>query len=256
MSPATALPPTRPEAPPAAPSPRGRGQRLLRELVEVLLLAVALYALITLCLQTVRVDGPSMVPTLQSDDLLFADKLTYRLHAPERGDIVVVRQPGDAHRDLIKRIVGLPGDTIEIDGTYHLVDGGPRPAVLIKPAGRTSFQVLREPYLPDPRRDPWTDVVFCCDRTGRATTQPQALVIPADRFFVLGDNRNVSLDSRWIGLIPRDDILARARLRIWPLTHVGLFGRGPGLAPALLMTVPVAPPPGRSRDAVRLPGRW
>jgi signal peptidase I len=241
MRPATAPSPAGPDVPPSPPSPQGHGRRLVRELVEVLVIAVVLYGLITLCLQTVRVDGPSMQPTLRSGDLLVADKLTYHLHAPERGDIVVVRQPGDVNRDIIKRVIGLPGDTIEIDGTYHLVDGRPRPAVLIKPAGTTSFEVLREPYLPDQGTNPWTDVVFCCDRTGRATTQPQPLLIPGDRFFVLGDNRNVSLDSRYIGLIPRPNILARARLRFWPLTRAGLLGNGPGLAPALLIPPPLVP---------------
>jgi signal peptidase I len=204
----------------------------------VLALAVALYVMITVCLQTVRVDGPSMIPSLQNNDLLFADKLTYRLHAPERGDIVVLRQPGDTNRDIIKRIVGVPGDTIEIDGTYHVVNGQPRPAVLIKPAGAGGFQALPEPYLPDQRKDPWTDIAFCCDKTGRATTQPEPLLIPRDQYFVMGDNRNVSLDSRYIGLIPKGNILARARIRIWPLTTMGLLSRGPALAGAVLLPLP------------------
>jgi signal peptidase I len=241
MTQLTALPPATPEAAPPPPpekSSGGGGRRLARDLVEVLGLAIALYVVITICLQTVRVDGPSMIPTLQSNDLLFADKLTYRLHAPERGDIVVLRQPGDVNRDIIKRVIGVPGDTVEIDGTFHVVNGQPRPAVLIKPAGASTFQVLPEPYLPDQSKDPWTDVDFCCDSGGRATKTPQPLTIPRDRFFVLGDNRNISLDSRYIGLIPRANIIGRARLRIWPLSTFGLLGRGPGLAAAILVPLP------------------
>src|ERR1041385_1611044 len=198
MTQLTVPPPPAPlEAVPPAPPEKGSGgsgRKLVRDLIEVLALAVALYIVITICLQTVRVDGPSMIPTLQSNDLLFADKLTYHLHAPERGDIVVLRQPGDINRDIIKRVIGVPGDTIEIDGTFHVVNGQPRPAVLIKPAGASSFQALPEPYLPDQSKDPWTDVDFCCDSAGKATKTPEALTIPSDRFFVMGDNRNVSLD--------------------------------------------------------------
>jgi signal peptidase I len=240
MSQMTALPPAPPEAPPPPPekSPGGGGRKLVRDLLEVLALAIALYVVITVCVQTVRVDGPSMIPTLQNNDLLFADKLTYTLHAPERGDIVVLKQPGDLNRDIIKRIVGVPGDTIEIDGDYHVVNGQPRPAVLIKPAGASTFQVLQEPYLPDQTKDPWTDVDFCCDSNGKATKTPQALTIPKDRFFVMGDNRNVSLDSRYIGLIPRANIIARARLRIWPLSTFGGLAHGPALATSLLLPLP------------------
>jgi signal peptidase I len=258
MTQLTAPPPAPPEAVPPPPPPResgGGGRKLVRDLLEVLALAVALYIVITICLQTVRVDGPSMIPSLQNNDLLFADKLTYHLHAPERGDIVVLRQPGDTNRDIIKRIIGLPGDTIEIDGNYHVVNGQPRPAVLIKPAGTSTFQVLPEPYLPDQTKDPWTDVDFCCDSAGKATKTPEALTIPKDRFFVMGDNRNVSLDSRYIGLIPRGNIIARARLRIWPLSTFGLLGGGPALASALLVPLPFGLFRQRRRVAALVAGR-
>jgi signal peptidase I len=232
-------PPAPPEAAPPPPAkPSGGGKKLARDLLEVLALAVALYVVITVCVQTVRVDGPSMIPTLQNNDLLFADKLTYHLHAPERGDIVVLKQPGDINRDIIKRIIGVPGDTIEIDGDYNLVHGQPRPAVLIKPAGAKDFSVLPEPYLPNQTKDPWTDVVFCCDSNGKATKSPQPLTIPKDDYFVMGDNRNVSLDSRYIGLIPRQNIIARARLRIWPITTFGLIERGPALPAAVILPLP------------------
>jgi signal peptidase I len=238
-------PPAPPDTTPPSPSEGdggggggGGGRKLVRDLLEVLALAVALYIVITICLQTVRVDGPSMIPTLQNNDLLFADKLTYHLHAPERGDIVVLKQPGDVNRDIIKRIIGVPGDTIEIDGDYHLVNGQARPAVLIKPAGAKDFAVLPEPYLPNQTTDPWTDVDMCCDSNGKATKAPQALLIPRDEYFVMGDNRNVSLDSRYIGLIPRNNIIARARLRIWPLSTFGLLSRGPALPTALILPLP------------------
>ena len=256
-------PPAPPEATPPPPyeGEGGRGGRgggggkLVRDLLEVLALAVALYVVITICLQTVRVDGPSMIPTLQNNDLLFADKLTYHLHAPERGDIIVLKQPGDVNRDIIKRIIGVPGDTIEIDGSYHVVNGQPRPAVLIKPAGAKDFQVLPEPYLPNQTTDPWTDVDMCCDSTGKATKTPQALLIPRDEYFVMGDNRNVSLDSRYLGLIPRNNIIARARLRIWPLSTFGLLSRGPALATSLLLPLPLPLLRRRRRIAALVAGR-
>jgi signal peptidase I len=236
-------PPAPPETTPPSPSEGGGGgdgggRKLVRDLLEVLALAIALYIVITICLQTVRVDGPSMIPTLQNNDLLFADKLTYHLHAPERGDIVVLKQPGDVNRDIIKRIIGVPGDTIEIDGNYHVVNGQSRPAVLIKPAGTKDFEVLPEPYLPNQASDPWTDVDMCCDANGKATKTPQALLIPKDEYFVMGDNRNVSLDSRYLGLIPRNNIIARARLRIWPLSTFGLLSRGPALPTAQILPLP------------------
>jgi signal peptidase I len=226
---------------PSAPPPPGRraGHRnLARDIIEVLLLAFALYVVIALALQTVRVEGESMVPTLSNNDLLFADKLSYHLHPPERGDIIVLRPPDEPNRDFIKRVVGVPGDTLEIDGHYS-ENGHQRTAVLIRPAGATGFQVLREPYLPDQARDPWDEMTFCCDQGGRATTEPQPLVIPKDDYFVMGDNRNRSRDSRFIGLIPRANILGRAWIRIWPVSHLGFLGQGPTLVTAGLLPLPL-----------------
>jgi signal peptidase I len=221
---------------PSAPLPprrRWENRNLVRDILEVLTLAFALYIVIALALQTVRVEGDSMIPTLRSNDLLFADKLSYHLHAPERGDIIVLKPPDEPNRDFIKRVVGLPGDTIEIDGHYA-ENGRQRAAVLIRPAGASGFQVLNEPYLPDQTKDPWDEMTFCCDSGGRATTEPQPLVIPKDDYFVMGDNRNRSRDSRFIGLIPRNNVLGRAWIRIWPFGHLGFLGQGPALAAALL----------------------
>jgi signal peptidase I len=218
-------------------SSTGRRRHLARpwrDLVEVAALALGLYIVVSLALQTVRVDGVSMVPTLTNGDLLFADKLSYHVHAPQRGDIVVLRPPGQAGQDFIKRIIGVPGDTIEID-TSTTTDGGRHAAVLIKPAGATAFERLSEPYLPG---DPWTENGYCCDAGGHGTDQAQPLTIPRDQYFVMGDNRNVSEDSRALGLIPRQNILARAWVRVWPAGHLGALGRGPALVSA---GVPLAP---------------
>lgn len=206
-----------------------------RDLIEVLALAVGLYVVVSLALQTVRVDGVSMVPTLTNGDLLFADKLSYHLHAPQRGDIVVLRPPGEPDQDFIKRVIGLPGDTIEIDTTSS-PNGTRQAEVLLRPAGATSFERLDEPYLSS--SDPWTENGFCCDASGRATDQAQPLTIPKDEYFVMGDNRNVSEDSRALGLIPRQDILARAWVRVWPFDRLGGLGVGPSLVTAGLPVVP------------------
>jgi signal peptidase I len=219
----------------ASPARRLHIPRPWRDLVEVAALAIGLYIVVSLALQTVRVDGISMVPTLTNGDLLFADKLSYHLHAPQRGDIVVLKPPGDITQDFIKRVIGVPGDTIEIDTTTES-DGSRRAAVLIKPAGATTFERLSEPYLP--ANDPWTENGFCCDAGGRATVQPQPLTIPRNEYFVMGDNRNVSEDSRALGLVPRTNILARAWVRVWPAAHLGALGTGPALVAA---GVPILP---------------
>ena len=124
-----------------------------------------------------------MLPTLENGEFLVVNKLGYRLHQPLRGDIIVFQDPADAGRKLIKRIIGLPGETVEMaDGTV-LIDG----------------QVLPEPYLED---------------SGNYTRAPS--VLPTDQYFVLGDNRNNSSDSRSWGTLPREDIVGRAWLTYWP----------------------------------------
>jgi signal peptidase I len=189
----------------------------------VLLIAVVLYVAIAFALQTVRVDGESMDNTLQNQDLLLASKISYDFgQNPQRGDIVILIPPTDPSQDFIKRVIGLPGDVIEING-----DRTPT-QVLIKPGGKGPFQRLNEPYLPGA----WTTLKDCCMVTGEASATPKAIVIPTGQYFVMGDNRNFSSDSRVFGLVPRKNILAKAILRIWPLDHFGSLGVGPTFEPA------------------------
>jgi signal peptidase I len=241
---------------PAGPRKTRRGRLFglppwVRDLIEVVLIALILYVIIWNALQTVRVDGTSMVGTLQDQDLLLASKVSYDFGMnPSRGDIVILVPPGQPTKDFIKRVIGLPGDVIEIDGSKQPTE------VLIKPGGQGPFQVLNEPYLPQP----WTSQDFCCktqSNLGQAqsllTTTPEPMTIPQGYYFVMGDNRNYSSDSRAFGLVPRNQILAKAFLRIWPLGHFGGLGSGPSLQTAATAGSVILPMGGVGLLEV---GRW
>lgn len=201
---------------------RRRRSSWLRDVIEVVLIALILYLVISNALQTVRVDGESMVGTLQNQDLLLASKVSYAFGGnPERGDIVVLVPPNDPTRDFIKRVVAVPGDVLEIDGTHQPTQ------VLLKVGGQGGFQQLKEPYLPEP----WTTETFCCKPDGTASATATAVTVPSGQYFVMGDNRNRSSDSRMFGFVPRNHMLAKAFLRIWPLNHFGGLGNGPSLGP-------------------------
>jgi signal peptidase I len=218
--------------PEPVPLSRRRHHGLVRDVLEVLIIAVVLYIAIWSALQTVRVDGDSMVNTLQNNDLLLASKISYYFGDPSRGDIVVLIPPSDPTKDFIKRVIGLPGDVIEIDGSHSPT------AVMIKPGGKGPWQVLQEPYLPQA----WDTMNFCCQPNGTASTVATPLTIPSADYFVMGDNRNFSSDSRMFGLVPRKNILAKAFIRVLPFAHFGL-GAGPTLVPdpTGLLEAPVVP---------------
>jgi signal peptidase I len=198
------------------------------------LIALILYVVIWNALQTVRVDGTSMVGTLQDQDLLLASKVSYDFGLnPSRGDIVVLIPPNEPGKDFIKRVIGLPGDVLEMDGTKTPAQ------ILIKVGGQGDFVPLHESYLPEP----WTVMNNCCKSDGTATSTPQPVTIPPADYFVMGDNRNRSSDSRSFGFVPRKNILAKAFLRIWPLNHFGSLGSGPSLGALTtsgLVVVPAA----------------
>jgi signal peptidase I len=139
------------------------------------------------------IPSESMLPTLEVGDRLIVEKVTYRLHAPERGDIVVFDPPPrsgfDRGNAFIKRIVGLPGETIAVREGKVTING----------------QVLDEQYVMEP-----------------PTYEMDPLTIPAGNVFVMGDNRNNSADSHVWGALPISNIIGRSAVRFWPPVRIGL----------------------------------
>ncbi|HXZ99264.1 MAG TPA: signal peptidase I [Candidatus Binatia bacterium] len=203
--------------------PRHGGNTWVRDILEVLLIAVVLYAVIWTCVETVRVDGDSMNGTLSSGDFLIASKISYALGSPARGDIVILDPPlscEGSQADYIKRIIGLPGDSLEI-----VTDTQPF-QVWVEPGGSGPWDRIEEPYvLGDWSSDISPSPVVKVDAID------QVVHIPSGMYFVMGDNRNFSCDSRYFGLVSRSRILAKAILRIWPFGSFGGLGAGPTLAP-------------------------
>lgn len=194
----------------------------------LVLAVIAALAAFVGALLTTRVDGVSMTPALQDGDLLLVDKVGVRFQAPARGDVVTVLEPNGVV--AVKRVVGVPGDALEID-SVRLGAGDPRPhpVVLLRPGGRGAWQRLVEPYV----GDAWDRQEFCCDQQGRDVTGgPRAVTLPSAEFFVLGDNRDVSLDSRTFGLVPRARLVGRVLVRCWPLDRAGPPASGLRLVPA------------------------
>jgi signal peptidase I len=177
----------------AATAPRrlSRGARAIVDWVFVVGVALLVAILVrTFVLAHFVVDGTSMYSTLDTGDRVFVNKLSYRLHDPNRGDVVVLHQlDGTSERDLIKRVIGLPGEEIEIDSCEVTIDG----------------RVLVEPYL-----DPTVVSPGNCG----GDYGPE--VVPDDHVFVMGDNRAGSQDSRVLGPIPEDELVGRAFVVFWP----------------------------------------
>src|SRR3979411_339815 len=196
-----------PQNPSVAAVPAARdssASSLLRELVEVVVLAVILYFGISFAVQTVHVEGLSMWATLDDNDYLIANKIDYRLHSPQRGDIIILRPPADNSKDFIKRVIALPGEKLLIRDSKIYING----------------HKLDEPYLPE----------FWTTFNNWPNDGPDGKVMRPNEYFVMGDNRNRSQDSRIFGPISRDRIDGRAWFRIWPLDHFGdIYGLKPTL---------------------------
>ena len=153
-------------------------------------LVVSLFIILFLY-QPVRVEGTSMLPRLEDQDRLFINKLAYRFEQIHPGDVVVFYYPHDHSKSYIKRVIAAPGDRLSIDRGTVSVNG----------------VALEEPYVPEKYQD---------DRS-----LPER-VIPPGEYFVMGDHRSISSDSRDFGPVPRDLIYGRAALVYWPLDQAGV----------------------------------
>lgn len=158
-------------------------KRFLVDLLETIILAVVLFFAINAISARVRVDGFSMVPTLKDGEYVLVNRMTYRNTLPERGDIIVFVSPQNSDLDLIKRVIGLPGDTIKIFDGQVQVNG----------------QILNEPYI------------------AAAPIYNGEWNVPEENLFVLGDNRNDSSDSHAWGLLPTKNVIGKAILVYWPI---------------------------------------
>lgn len=163
----------------------------LREFAEALLPALLIVLVLNAFIaQATRVDGLSMIPNLKNSERLIIEKISYRLHAPERSDIVVLAPPNHTGIPLIKRVIGLPGEVIAIEQGHVLVNGA----------------ALSEPYLSEPTR---------------GTYGPH--LVPEGHVFVMGDHRSASNDSRAFGPIAYEHIIGKAWFRYWPPSEIGLI---------------------------------
>lgn len=195
---------TIPEPATEAATPTARaGRRWLAEWAVILVLVVAFtFVLRAYVIQTFSIPSGSMLPTLQIGDRIVVDKLDFHIH---RGDIVVFRRPPlerQDYADLVKRVIGLPGETISSQNGHVLIDG----------------KVLREPWLPAVP-NAYTGALNEPDPHPQFNL-PGPVKIPAGEYFVMGDNRTQSEDSRYFGPIPRSLIVGRAVLVAWPLSQV------------------------------------
>lgn len=163
------------------------GWKWLREIV--ISLAISLFIIVFLY-QPVKVEGTSMMPGLADQERIFINKYAYRLGSVERGDVVVFRYPGDPSKNYIKRVVGEPGDRIVISRGEVFVNGNR----------------LEEPYVPVEFRD---------------ERSMNEVIVPARSYFVLGDHRNLSSDSRDFGPVERSAIFGKAVFAYWPSGMVG-----------------------------------
>lgn len=174
--------------PPEIPSGRGHLRLWLRDL---LISVAASFMIITFIYQPVRVEGTSMLPELRDQDRLFINKFAYHFEHISRGDVVVFHYPLDQTKSYIKRIIALPGDTLRITDGQVYVNG----------------KRIAEPYVPPRYRD---------DRS------VPKMVIPPNEYFVMGDHRSISSDSRDFGPVKRDLIYGKAAFVYWPADNMGV----------------------------------
>lgn len=172
--------------------------------LQPVVLAFAIFMIVYMFLfQPHKVDGNSMYPNYHDQQYILTDKITYRRRLPARGDVIVFHAPPPNNADFIKRIIGLPGETIMVQGGHVYING----QQLVEPYLDPNLQTVQKSFLRD------------------SVSYP----IPAGYYMVFGDNRNFSSDSREWGPITLNAIVGRAAFRYWPIDSFGLLS-GPHYA--------------------------
>lgn len=172
--------------------------RFFLDIIETFVIALAMFVLMYLFLfQPHQVKGNSMFPNFHDQEYLLTDKITYRLSEPKRGDVIVFKAPKHEEYDYIKRIVGLPGETIKIEDCQIFINNQP----------------LGEDYLSE----------NICTSAGRFWQVGKSIVLSVSEYFVVGDNRPYSSDSRDWGTVPEANIVGKAWFRYWPADKIGII---------------------------------
>ena len=165
---------------------------LVREILESVVIAVVLAVIIRVFLfQFFVIPSGSMEPTLTEGDMLAANKIIYRFAEPKRGDIIVFKYPLNPKRDFVKRLIGLPGETVQIKDSTLYING----------------HLVDQPFLPK----------------GLKYQDYGPINVAKGRYFMMGDNRNNSLDSRVWGTLPRENIIGKAILIYWPVNRIRIL---------------------------------
>ncbi len=175
---------------------------LIREVLETVVLSLVIFLVIRQGVQNYNIEGPSMEPSFFNGQFVLVNKLAYKLGEPERGDVVVFKNPGNESEDYIKRVIGLPGDTVSFADEHVYVNGE-----LID-----DDQIVLGPTY---------------------SRGKEPIVVSPDHLFVMGDNRRNSRDSRDFGVLDEDLLIGRAWVRIWPVSDWGRVGHvelEPGIA--------------------------
>jgi signal peptidase I len=193
------------EQPPPNPNPT----RWIKEAAIVVVVAVLVAVLLrAFVVQTFFIPSGSMEPTLQIGDRILVNKLSYHLHGVDRGDIVVFSRPpaencgGPEVNDLVKRVIGLPGDVVSLQNGYVYIDG----------------KRLDESWLPASEQG-----ITVAGPAGNNSNLEHPYRVPTNNYFVMGDNRTDSCDSRYWGPINRSLIVGKVELRVWPISSLHIF---------------------------------
>ena len=177
-----------------------KNTRFVREIVEIIAFTLLIFSVIHFAVQGFRTSGESMQPNFHNDEYVLVNKVEYLFQQPQRGDVIVFHYPLDPSEDFIKRIIGLPGDIVHTTPNSVSIDG----------------VVLNEPFV-----------------SIDSNIATQTWKLGANQFFVMGDNRDNSLDSRFWGPLDKSYIVGKVVLGYWPLSDLGLTNTFPSVFAAI-----------------------